>query len=198
MKNKIYTKAIVIFIIISLCLFRMYAGYYPIPLILKRIYYATKYQSSGEIKQIVDNNFKINTQGYTAKYSLKNIISVPYYLHVKFNAKETAVTSPYQFRGLLQVVVTEDTKVLCKYTSSIVANNISSKDLKTYNVTGFYVAKLPFQLGTGKYKNPNLAIAVLKTDETLEKCVRSVQLSIIPDIDLDSGVPSYVPRIRIQ
>jgi hypothetical protein len=180
---------------LGMVVFKWSRGYYPVPAGVKLIYYSFKYQSSHRVEQVVDNKFKIGTNGYTTEYALKNMISVPYYVYIKFNPKTEPVPTSYQYTGTLKIDITRDNKVQYSHiTDVILKNNLGALGAKSYRngfTDGYYVAVLPFPLNNGTYDNTKINITVINVDNKLKAYVDDVQVTIVPKIDLDSDVSGY-------
>jgi hypothetical protein len=187
---------------LGMVVFKWGYGYYPVPFIVKKIYYSFKYQSSRRDEQIVDSNFKINTKGYETEYELKNMLNMPYYVFVKFNPKKEPVPASYQYNGSLKIVVTRNNSVQYSHTT----NGISKVTLASLGTMadrpeftdGYYVAVLPFPLKKATYNNTKLTITVTGVDNKLIPYAENAQVSIFPEIDLDSGVSDFMLETGIH
>ena len=187
---------------LGLVVFKRYYGYYPVPFVVKKVYYSFKYQSSRNVEQVVDSHFRINTAGYKTQYELKNMLNMPYYVYVKFNPKMEPVPASYQFTGQLNIIVTRDnvvqyshiTKGMSKVTLAALGAKTHSKGI----TDGSYVAVLPFPLKNSTYNNTKLNINVTGVDNKLMQYAETAQVSIFPEIDLNSDVSDYMLETGIH
>jgi hypothetical protein len=207
-KTKLVTALLVVMLTspiitgLGLVIFKRYFGYYPIPFVVKKVYYSFKYQSSRHIEQVVDTHFRINTAGYKTQYELKNMLNMPYYVYVKFNPKIEPVPASYQFTGQLNIIVTRDNAVqyshITKGISKVTLGALGAKTYRPGFTDGYYVAVLPFPLKNGTYNNTKLSITVTGIDNNLMQYAETAQISIFPEIDLDSDVSDYMLETGIH
>ena len=207
-KSKVISIILYILLILPIasCLimvmFKLVHGYYPVPFIIKKLYYSFKYQSSRQVEQIVDSNFKINTNGYETEYELKNMLNTPYYVFVKFNPKKEAVPASYQYNGSLKIVVTRNNSVQYSHTTNYISKvtlaNLGTRVDQPEYTDGYYVAILPFPLKKDTYQNTKLTITVTGVDNKLIRYAENAQVTIFPEIDLDSGVSDLMLGTEIN
>lgn len=196
---RIAKSAVIISIVFSILsvgafVYKTNYGYYPVPFIAKLVYYSCRYGSSYRFIQTVDKNFKISTNGHVSEYTLNNMLNVPYCVYVRFNTKNNPLPMSYQYTGKLKITITRNNSVQYLHftdgISKVVGHDPGDKiSTEGNNTDGYYVAVLPFPLKKGTLNNTKLSITVANVDNKLISYADDAQITIIPEIDLDDGVP---------
>jgi hypothetical protein len=144
------------------------------------------------LKLTAFEHFKFE-KGYKDEYALDNLLDTPYYLYFSF---ENPIPAGYTFTGTVCITIISGEHTLAAFKTTDVKLDTSSVDLKSSAINGFYAGKLAFPIAARKYKNLKLRISVLENDIELAKYNREVKVYLVPDIDVDTGAPAFVPMIK--
>ena len=174
---------ICITIILFIFVYRIKMGYYPIPEIIRRMYYQNSEETNLNTFHLSDN-FKVNQKKYFIDCSITNMSLLSQNLNLYFN-NFSNMPPDFLINGKYQIEVFNNNKRIY----NIIANQMESinkygKDGRAKFTYGIIFETLPMFISG--YKNVDLKITVLEpfTNLFYIQYITNNQLYLIPDISL--------------
>lgn len=161
---------------------RVFAGFYPLPDLVYKLYYANQNDKERLSEVEIDDNFAFYEEGYSVLRKVSSPYPLPHFLILHFNS-----TVPMEIESKLRIkleIYRKDKLIF----SEILENgyNVFERDIKgkPVGVCAISITELPFPLKWKSYKNLTVEIKVLNADEALHKYVHKASLILSPDITL--------------
>lgn len=166
-------------------IFKFVKGYYPLPMMARKVYWVCK-DEIGEVNSIIiDKNFKFSEEGYKVGKNISSPYPLPLALILEPHINDINIPADYKFRGIIKIEITRDKKIVY---SNIIdeAKNMCyyNNQGKPVSVGSFRIIIIPLPLAGKSHKNIDLNITVLKPETDLLKYVDSAELYLYPDLRL--------------
>ena len=187
-------KGLVVAALILLALFSMlsvfyafgyYKGYYPLPYILRKLYYVTLAEKTRLTPVVLDEKFKFSKRGYSVESRVDSPYTLSHDLILKWPSDQEKVPVDHKFSGSIKVDIVRDGKTVF----SQIVNTASN--LYKYNsegnrvcTRGFILCQIPFPLEGQSYKNIKIKVLVLEPEKKLLEYVDMAKLVLFPNLSL--------------
>ncbi len=125
MRDKMMYLGILFIPIISYFVVATGKGYYPMPMGIKKLYYAWKIERSNSVSgpdNVIDKNFCFYQDGYFTNKEIKSSCSLPHILSLAWAEPNSPVPLDYTFQGKVCIEIYKEEKLLYSQTTSSTVN----------------------------------------------------------------------------
>lgn len=179
-----FLSVLTIAMVVVVC-FRVFAGYYPLPEIVYRLYYANQHDGERLDNIKIDGDFRFHERGYSVSREISSPYPLPHFLILQFDSGIAPIS--IETKISLKIEVFRKNKLVY---STVTKNGdtLFKRDKKRnlLAVQSINILELPFPLKWKAYKDIRFEVTVIEADEELHKYIDKAALFLFPDIRVDS------------
>lgn len=188
MKNK---KVLLIYVTIAVLvvgspfIYRCLRGYWPIPELLKRLYYITQNQEQKLDTITIDRDFRFFEKGYSCSTKIiSNSCPLPHFVILDFQNTKKKIPVDYVFKGKIQFEFIRENKTVLIQEIKQVKNVIRYENQKPSYTYCFNLTRIPFPLAGKTYNGLTVKVTVIEPDEYLREHADAAIMVLSPDLIL--------------
>jgi len=161
-------------------------GYYPIPMLIKTVYYINAVESGKKLERaVVDLNFKFFEEGYSVSKKIEKSYPLPHLLILVPSKFTDSLPLDFVFKGEFEIKIFREEELVYRKTTNGAINYCKhGQDGKPSQFYYFQISQLPFPLGGKAYENLTVKVTVLKTDLDLSRYIDTAGLYLAADLRL--------------
>ena len=183
-KSRFWVCIIIVTCLLAVLSFKIFTGFYPLPDLVYKLYYASQNEKERLDDILIDEDFKFYEKGYSVSRKITSDYPLPHFLNLSFESD----LAPFNIESNLSL----ELKIFRK--GRLVYNLVTTggeklfqrdKKGKLLGVSAIAITEIPFPLLMKAYKDITIEIEVLEDDEDLHQYIDKASLLLFPNIKIE-------------